>query len=219
MSLDANESPDRVTDARSFLRGHLCGLIGFDGEYVPIKIAITPDGALVAPVMVAMLRSVDTTLFLPDEDEASMHMQVTLHEIRDEGETAALCDRWRVYHGEPEDVRWARLSIDAAKFDGCMFDGDALMQANPLAAAEPKLIREINGTRMPLLKRALTESSPIDLEEPRLVGVDSLGFDVRGRFEITRLDAGGLIHDEHDAIAALEELAGETGDDEPRTTH
>jgi hypothetical protein len=212
---DQSEVPSKLVEARAYLRGHLTGLIGFDGEFIPIKIAIMPDGALVTPVMVAMLRSFDITMFLPDEDEASMHMQISLEEIRDSAEHAALCDRWRVYHGEPEDVRWARVTIDAAKFGGCMFDGDALMQANPLATLEPKLIREINTNKMELLKTALTVAGGLVIEDPRLVGVDPLGFDVRGRFEITRLRADPPIMDHDDAIAALEDIAGVGQSEEP----
>ena len=125
-----------ITGARAFLRANLSGTIGFDEEFIPIKIVVAPDGALVAPVMVAMLRALDVVVFLPEEDDAAMQLQVTLEEIEDKGEHAALCDRWRIYHGEPEDVRWARISIDAAKFDGRMFDGLALMHANALAEAE-----------------------------------------------------------------------------------
>ncbi|MEY5031874.1 MAG: hypothetical protein RL354_905, partial [Planctomycetota bacterium] len=133
-----------ITGARAFLRANLTGTIGFDEEFIPIKVVVAPDGALVAPVMVAMLRALDVVIFLPAEDDAAMQLQVTLEEIQDSGEHAALCDRWRIYHGEPEDVRWARISIDAAKFDGRMFDGLALMEPNALADAEPRICRKVN---------------------------------------------------------------------------
>ncbi|MFM7261899.1 MAG: DUF2470 domain-containing protein [bacterium] len=203
-----SEADESILEARAFLRAHLSGTIAFDGEFVPIKVVITPDGALVAPVMVAMLRTFDNALFLPDEGADAMHMQVTLEEIQDRGETAALCDRWRIYHGEPEDVRWARISINAARFRGRMFDGLALMEANPLAAVEAKLCREINGSMADLLKSAVAAHAGLEVESPRLVGVDTLGFDVRGRFDVVRLPTDPPITDEQDAIAALEELAG-----------
>ena len=107
-AIDESALPGSVIDACRYLRAHLTGLISFDGEFVPIKVVPTPDGALVAPVMVAMLRTFDNALFLPDEGEDAMHMQVTLEEIHDRADDAALCDRWRIYHGEPEDVRWSR---------------------------------------------------------------------------------------------------------------
>lgn len=196
-----------ITGARAFLRANLAGAIGFDGEVVPIKIVVAPDGALVAPVMVAMLRAFDVVVFLPEESDEAMQLQVTLEEIADKGEHAALCDRWRIYHGEPEDVRWARISIDAAKFDGRMFDGLALMQPNALAEAEARICRKVNAEMRGQLKQACLRVAEIELEDPRLVGVDPLGFDVRGRFDIVRLDAEPEIADEADACAALEELA------------
>jgi hypothetical protein len=199
-----------ITGARAFLRANLTGTIGFDEEFIPIKIVVAPDGALVAPVMVAMLRALDVVIFLPAEDDAAMQLQVTLEEIQDSGEHAALCDRWRIYHGEPEDVRWARISIDAAKFDGRMFDGLALMEPNALADAEPRICRKVNSEMRGLLKQACLRVAEVEIEDPRLVGVDPLGFDVRGRFDVVRLDADPEIVDDADAFAALEELAADT---------
>jgi hypothetical protein len=56
----------------------------------------------------------------------------------------------------------------------------------------------------------------LDVEDPRLVGVDPLGFDVRGRFDVVRLPADPPISDGDDAVDALEELAStsEEGDAE-----
>ncbi|MFM1804098.1 MAG: hypothetical protein RL136_977 [Planctomycetota bacterium] len=196
-----------ITEARAHLRANLAGAIAFDGEVVPIKVVIAPDGALVAPVMVAMLRAFDVVLFLPEESDEAMQLQVTLEEIQDAGEHAALCDRWRIYHGEPEDVRWARISIDAAKFDGCMIDGLALMQPNALAACEARVCRKVNAEMRTQLKAACLHAARVDVEDPRLVGVDSIGFDVRGRFEIIRLDADPAIVDEADALEAIGDLA------------
>jgi len=201
-----------ILGARAFLRANLAGAIGFDGEVRPIKLVVAPDGALVAPVMVAMLRAFDVVVFLPEEGDEAMQLQVTLEEIQDAGDFAALCDRWRIYHGEPEDVRWARISIDAAKFDGRMFDGLALMQPNALAEAEPRICRKVNAEMRELLRKACLAVAEVEIEDPRLVGVDPLGFDVRGRFEVVRLDANPEIADESDAYAALEDLANPDSD-------
>ena len=201
-----------ILGARAFLRANLAGAIGFDGEVRPIKLVVAPDGALVAPVMVAMLRAFDVVVFLPEEGDEAMQLQVTLEEIQDAGDFASLCDRWRIYHGEPEDVRWARISIDAAKFDGRMFDGLALMQPNALAEAEPRICRKVNAEMRELLRKACLAVAEVEIEDPRLVGVDPLGFDVRGRYEIVRLDANPEIADESDAYAALEDLANPDSD-------
>ena len=70
--------PPLVDEAYGFLRAHLSGRIRFDGERVEIRVAPAPDGTLVAPVMVAMLRSVDTVLELPDDGDDGIQLQVTL---------------------------------------------------------------------------------------------------------------------------------------------
>jgi hypothetical protein len=196
-----------IDDARAFLRANLSGTIGFDGEFVPIKFVITPDGALIAPVMVAMLRSFDVVIFVPREEDAAMQLQVTLEEITDSGLNAAGCDRWRIYHGEPEDVRWARFMIDAAKFDGRMYDGLVLMEPNRLADIEAGICKRVNAEMRDALRNACKFIAKVDIEDPRLVGIDPFGFDVRGRFDIIRLEAIPLIADESDAIAAIAELA------------
>ena len=61
-----------ITEARAFIRANLAGAIAFDGEVVPLKVVVAPDGALVAPVMVAMLRAFDVVLFLPEESDEAM---------------------------------------------------------------------------------------------------------------------------------------------------
>ena len=64
------------------------------------------------------------------------------------------------------------------------------------------------------LKSAVAAVVGLEVEDPRLVGVDPLGFDVRGRFDVVRLPADPLISGGDDAVDALEELAAtaEEGD-------
>ena len=116
--------------------------------------AVTMKSPALAPVMVAMLRSFDVVIFVPREDDAAMQLQVTLEEITDSGLNAAGCDRWRIYHGEPEDVRWARFMIDAAKFDGRMYDGLVLMEPNRLADIEAGICKRVNAEMRDALRNA-----------------------------------------------------------------
>src|SRR4051794_25044944 len=106
-----------IENAYAFLRRHTRGELRFDEHLRPLKFVIVPDGRLVAPAMVAMLQSVDTVLFVPACAENAMEIQVTLEPFEERGPDAASADRWRIYHGEPDDVRWAYLSIDAARFE------------------------------------------------------------------------------------------------------
>ncbi len=196
-----------IEDAYQFLRGHLAGRIRFDGDRVDIRVAPTPSGHLVASVMVSMLRSVDVVLELPDDGDDAIELQVTLTEIKEVGPDAALCDRWCIYHGEPPDVRWARMSIDAARYRGHFVDGIALERANTLAAEEPALCKAINTGHTALLEAAALHHGGHKLVDPRLVGVDPWGFDLRSPLGIARIPAAPPIEAAAQVLPRLQALA------------
>lgn len=196
-----------LDEAYDFLRGHLAGRIRFDGDRVEIRVAPTPSGDLVAPVMVSMLRSVDVVLELPDDGEDSLELQVTLTQITEDGPDAALCDRWCIYHGEPPDVRWARIAIDAARFRGHFIDGIALTRANTFAAQEPALCKSVNASHVALLEQAAQRVGGHRLEAPRMVGADPWGFDLRCALGIARLPAHPPIASAEEAMERLRTMA------------
>jgi hypothetical protein len=161
--------------------------------------------------MVAMLESVDVVLFIPDEEEACMELMVSLEALDESGPHGHLTDRWRIYHGDPPDVRWAFMSIDAARHEGLIIDGVGLMRPNPLAGIEAQVCREVNAHRRDVLRAATLRQREIELDDPCLVGVDPGGFDVRGAFGVHRVEAAETIGDEHSALSALDRLAAGTG--------
>ena len=178
-----DEAVDHTLD---FLHAHLKGFIRFDGDRVAIKVIVAPDGAIVAPVMESMLRSVDVSLELPDDGEDGLQVMVTLERLDAEGPLAGLCDRWRAYHGEPEDVRWARMVPDAARHLQWFVDGEALLQANPLAKDEAGLLKALNAAPRSFLK-ALCTAARAPSENPVAVGVDPGGLDVRRAHDVVRI--------------------------------
>jgi hypothetical protein len=197
-----------VEDAYDYLRSHLSGRIRFDQDRLEIRVAPAPDGTLVASVMVAMLRALDTVLELPDDGDDAMTVQVTLGEIREDGPDGALCDRWCIYHGQPPDVRWARMQIDAARYKGHFIDGLALARPNPFAAREPALCKEINAGHAALLAGAARAGGGHRLAEPRLVGVDPWGFDLRAHLGVVRVPCHPPLARPEDALDRLREMAG-----------
>jgi hypothetical protein len=204
------ETADQIVErAHALLRAHTCADLRFDEHIRPLKYVSCPDGRLAMPVMIAMLQSVDTVLFVPACEEGAMELQVTLEPFEERGEGGAIADRWRIYHGEPEDVRWARVTIDAAKLDGHVIDGDALMRHNTLAAHEPAICRSINAERKHDLQRMCVRFAEVEIEEPTLVGVDDGGFDVRGKFDVHRVPARRAMRSPSDAISHFDELAHE----------
>jgi hypothetical protein len=190
-------SDEIAEEAFQFLRAHLSGRIRFDGERVELRVAPTPDGNLVAPVMVAMLRAFDVAIELPDDSDDSLVLQVTLEQVEEDGPDGALCDRWCIYHGEPPDVRWAKILVDAGRFKGYFVDGQALARANPFAAQEPALCKELNAhCREAVARAALAASSGgHKLVDPKVVGVDPWGIDVRAQLGIARIPAGTPLRD------------------------
>jgi hypothetical protein len=95
-------------------------------------------------MMVAMLTAGDVVLHLPDEDEDALQLMVTIEPIDEHGPDGGLADRWRIHHGEPPDVRWGAMTIDAARFRGYFLDAEAFALTNPLAADEVALCSEAN---------------------------------------------------------------------------
>lgn len=176
-----------IESAIDFVRGNSRAVIRFDSHIESIKYVVAPDGRLIAPVMVAMLSAADTILFVPDDREGAMELMVTLVQFEETGEDGALADRWRIYHGEPPDVRWAHMIIDAARFQGLFIDGEAFSEPNPLAKGEGGLCREINKGHQAALRKLCAERGNMSVENPVMVGVDPRGIDVRAAFDIVRV--------------------------------
>jgi hypothetical protein len=83
-------------------------------------------------------------------------------------------------------VRWASATIDSGRFNGWFMDEGALSQANPLAADEAALLRQLNAPPRSTLK-ALCAAARVDCAEPLAVGVDPGGIDIRRLHDVARL--------------------------------
>lgn len=200
---DANSVIDK---AWAFLRGHTRADLRFDEHMRPVKYVIAPDGRPAAPVMVAMLQAMDGVLFIPEYVDDAMELQVTIVQFEERGADAAVADRWRIYHGEPDDVRWAYLKVDAARFTGMVIDGDALERPNTLANDEARICRELN-QKIDLLRRLCEHYGTMRVEQPVMVGIDPLGIDLRARFDVVRVPASRPMRNAEDAISILTEMA------------
>lgn len=200
---------DIETNAYHWMRGHLGGFIRFDGERVALKIAPLPDGRFVAPVMVAMQIAADTVLELPDDGDTDLHLMVSLEKFDERNDANGCADRWRTYHGDPPDVNWAWITVDAAKFHGYFIDGEVFHRPNTLASSESALCRTINQSMRDAVRAAIYAQFRTDATDPIVVGIDPDGFDVRRQFDVLRLNTptGFVISDESTAVATLIALA------------
>ena len=198
-------SDDVAERAHAFLRAHAHGDLRFDEHLRPLKYVITPEGRLVAPVMVAMIQAPDTVLFVPEAIEGAMELQVTLEQFDEHGESGqgALADRWRIHHGDPPDVNWALLDIDAARFDGMIVDGPGLVRTNPLGRDEPRICKEMNHDHVDDLRRMCLHYAELSIETPVMVAIDPLGIDVRGQFSVVRVNAPETMQSADDALRVL----------------
>ena len=192
-----------IDHAYAFLRGHSTGDLRFDEHVRPIKYVIHPDGRVIAPVMVAMLQAVDVVLFVPEYGDDAMEIQVTMQQFQERGSDGAAADRWRIYHGDPQDVHWAFLTIDAARFGIAVIDGSALTRSNPLAQDESRLCRRMNQEHAEDLKRLCAHYGAMEVERPVMVGIDPLGIDVRALFDVVRVPAMQPMHSADEALEVL----------------
>ncbi|MEM7227740.1 MAG: DUF2470 domain-containing protein [Planctomycetota bacterium] len=194
---------DVIDNAYAYLIGYTFGEIQFGEHLRQIKYVVTHDGRLVAPVMVAMLQTLDCVLFVPDAGEESMEIAVSLEQFEESGEHGRWVDRWQIFHGDPEDVRWAFLDVDAVRHEGSFVDGEALIRPNPLADDEAKLCRFMNDNHRDDLRRLCHHHASIDIDHPVMVGIDPLGIHVRGRFEVVRVESSEPMTDADTAQRVL----------------
>lgn len=176
-----------VEDAYALLRANTRGELRFDERLAPLKFIIAPDGRLIANVEREMLEAYDAVLFVPEYRDEALELLLAIEPIDKRGGDAHLIDRWMIHYGEPPHPKWARLSIDSARFDGVMIDGEALTRINPLAASEPALCRFVNERHIAALRAVVARCTSVHVESPVVVGVDPGGLDVRARFGIIRL--------------------------------
>jgi soluble P-type ATPase len=192
------------------LRSHYRGELRFDERQQRVKYVIDPaTGKLVISVDAFMLEALDTVIFIPEERDGAMELLLTFAPIEQYSSDEALADRWRIYHGEPEEKHWVICSIEAARHDTFVIDGDALMQPSTLAADEPKLCRMLNDAGKDALAAIVFAQADRQIEAPVAVGVDQFGVDVRARFEIVRLEPAAPFGSGDDARRVLSEWIAE----------
>ena len=197
-----------VRDAQRLLRAAHLADLRFDDHIRPVKYVLAADGRIVAPVMVAMLQAFDTVLFVPEALDHALQLQVTLEPLDDTtAEGGALTDLWRIYHGEPDDVRWAACLIDCAKFRGYFIDGEPLQMTNPWESHRAALCKTANTDHADLLREIARRHRHRTVEDPRLVGADPEGIDLRARYDVLRIEFPEPLDDPDRLPDALETLA------------
>ena len=184
-----------------FLRSNTTCALRFGENMQEMSYVISPSGELVISAMVAMLQPCDTIMYVPDYGDDCMEMHVSLEQFSEEGSEGSLADRWQVYHGEPPDMQWAKVNIDAARFHEMFIDGDYLQQSNLLEDDEAILCKALNQTYIEKVRVLCFAKTKVEVEEPVVVGVDSLGLDVRATFGIVRVPFDTPVQSSDDVLS------------------
>ncbi len=184
--MDEYNEQEVAIAAWGFLRSNSTCTLRFGENMQDMSYVIAPSGELVISAMVAMLQPCDTIMYVPGYGEDCMEMHVSLEQFDEHGSDGFLADRWQVYHGEPPDMQWAKVHIDAARFHEMFIDGEYLQQTNELSEDEPSICKTLNQTNIDAVKQRCLEVTSVEVHEPIVVGVDSNGIDIRATFGIVR---------------------------------
>jgi hypothetical protein len=145
-------------------------------------------GQPVVPVTARALDAESVVLFLPDDATSNPDcLQVSARPREIDPNREEACDRHGAYFGRPAHPRWAMLEVESVKRLDEVLDGDLVRLANPLRRHEGRLCRAVN-EHATALTGACERIAGVAPAEPRMVGVDPWGADVRARFDIVRLE-------------------------------
>lgn len=142
-------------------------------------------GQLVFPMPRELEDVTEAQLMIPEEHDPRLAALLSI-EVTDAPPAAAEI-RHEVYHGAAREARWAVATIEALRYHGEAFDGEALDLIDPLAEHEPALCRGLNADAHRLAE-ICRHHAGTSVPKPVAVGVDPDGIDVRARFGIVRVE-------------------------------
>ncbi len=181
-----DDAPDAPSEVERALRSHTTATIQFGGTTENLKYILGPEANPIAPATRNMLTENEIILLIPDQTQIQIEAMVTPFEV---SLNSAEADRWRIYHGEPPDRLLAIFVLEAIRYGEHVVDGEAFANQNPLGSAEPSICLEMNKKRISDLRALTYHFANVEVVDPRLVGVDTYGFDIRANLGIIRVPA------------------------------
>ena len=194
MTRPFDDSETCIETAYALLRSWTRGLFRFDEHVHSLKFVVAPDGRLVAPVMVAALRTTDTALYIPDDDAPALELLVSLEPFEDEGgrrDGRSMAYPQRIGRGH-------QLDDHGHRHGEIQRHGDrwrTMIQGNTFAPDEAMLCRSINQLGDEAHRAMCRSRLSVEVEDPVAVAVNPLGVDVNARFDVLRLPFGTPIED------------------------
>jgi hypothetical protein len=208
--MDNDDRQSAIDHALRLLRGHCVGTLLIDGRPYVTKIMIDPrTGSFVFSALHEMLEAEDIVLILPeDRFDAPIHAGL---EILTEVEEEA-CDRFLAYHLDQPNPIWTRGRINFVKIrdgigKGNVLDQEEIEIPNTLVRELPSLCKKLNSDPK-ALKLICKLLAKVDVDEPVAVGVDPIGFDVRTRFGIVRVEFPSKVQSAEQAEHVIAALVG-----------
>jgi len=204
---DEIESARRV--ARELRRVHE-GILRVGDRLDPCRFVLdAATGNPVVPVRGDVFDSDEVTLHTPDDGDHALHLlgrPVEVDPARHAGP-----DRFLTYLGKPSASRWALLEVDSVKTFGTLLDAGAVVAPDPLRGFEAGLCKRVNTdvAALAALARGCGRRAGTTPTEPRLVGVDRFGVDLRGRFGVIRAEFRQAAETEEAAWAAIGSIISE----------
>ncbi len=195
-----------ICRAHRLLCGHTRGTLIVDSlPYETLYMVDPRTGALVLSVSDDMLGGDDVVLVIP-EDTFDAPMRISLELSTTIQEEA--CDRFLAYHLHQPSPIWVHGRINFAKLEaGNVVGPDELEVPNGLMDEHSGLCKKLNNDRE-ALRIVCKLLAKADIEEPTAVGIDQIGFDVRGHFGVVRVEFPSPVHDATQAQEVLAALFG-----------
>ncbi len=199
-----SQPDENPASALRILRRHHAGILAFNERVSPVRFIIDGrDGRLVMPIEPAAADALEHVLYAPDQTEPELEVIVTPRPLESEFDEAL--DRWAAYHGRTAERRWVSCGLETLRTGGWVYDGEAVMSANPLRGGEAALVKRLNKDAEALAAACRREAG-VEVAEPLAVGVDPDGIDVRARFGIVRLEFAAPAADAEEAGRLIEAM-------------
>jgi len=173
---------DALATAVDVLLAHREGVLEFGDEHIDVRfVCCNESGRIIMAAPIGASEVAEGVLHVPGEQNGALHLLLSLAPAPE----SAATDRWRIYHGAPNQPRWVMGEIESAKHGPWVFQGEELTHPNILIHDEPSLLRDLNADRARLA--ALCRAAGTPVEDPVAVGVHQHGIHVRARYGVVHL--------------------------------
>ncbi|MBN8598505.1 MAG: hypothetical protein J0L78_12615 [Planctomycetes bacterium] len=142
-------------------------------------------GEIVASLPPSLNDAEPVVIHIPEESHSSLQIMAEMRAL--DPNRDASCDRLLIYHGRSEGAKIAALRPIDVKWPLGSVQIEDFFLTNPLAKDEPRICRMMNSDPGALGSLVLKLSGRSTIE-PRVVGVDSMGLDVRTRTGVVRIE-------------------------------